>query len=837
MQFKIKHKIVALSAVAAFVPVLIILIMIIFQKNNVDTQVTEEMDQLAHENVASISQDVYNLCETGNALIQQQVNYNLNVADEILAKYGGIRLAQSRVEWTAINQYSKAPVSVSLNKMYSGSRWLGQVRAIDENVPVVDEIKNLVGGTVTIFQRMNEAGDMLRVATNVEKLDGTRAIGTYIPATNPDGSANPVVKTVLSGETFRGRAFVVNAWYLTAYRPIKDVNGRVIGIIYVGIKQEAVESLRQAIMNTRVGKTGYVFVLGGSGTEKGQYIISKDGLRDGENILAAKDANGNEFIKSIVEKALSLKKGEVAFERYPWKNAGEDDARWKISAITYFEPWDWVIGAGTYEEDFLVARERVSDSLAGLLWWSVFGGLLFLGVGIFVAYYLGNRLSKPIEHMTEVADALAVGNLNLEIEHESGDETGHLADSFRTMLEMQKAKAEQARQIARGNLDVEINVASKVDVLGQAMVQMKDSLMSMKKEISVTIDAQRDGDTDKRCNSEGFEGEYANLLDGINKALDAVINPMIEGIEILRNYADGDLSRDMRVLPGKQIVFTDSLAGIKKNLQALIEEGTSLARAAENGELSKRGDSAKFKGGYREIIAGFNNTIDSLLRPVNEAVEALSQMADGDLTAYLKGEYRGDHARMKEAMNGTLDALNKLLGEVNETTEQVRSSSVHVSDASQNLSQGATEQASSLEEITASVNEFDNQSTQNADNAGQANKLSNEVKTKADDGNRRMKGMVAAMNEIKQSSDQINKIIKTIDEIAFQTNLLSLNAAVEAARAGVHGKGFAVVAEEVRTLAQKSAKAARETTELIEESFSKGGKRHKTGQQYGAGTG
>ena len=87
---------------------------------------------------------------------------------------------------------------------------------------MVDKVKELVGGTCTIFQRMNAEGDMLRVATNVEKLDGTRAIGTYIPHTNPDGRANPVIAAVLRGETFTGRAYVVNAWYVTAYQPIWD---------------------------------------------------------------------------------------------------------------------------------------------------------------------------------------------------------------------------------------------------------------------------------------------------------------------------------------------------------------------------------------------------------------------------------------------------------------------------------------------------------------------------------------------------------------------------------------------------------------------------------------
>jgi hypothetical protein len=184
-----------------------------------------------------------------------------------------------------VNQLTNAATSVELPKMMVGGTWLGQNRDMKATTPVVDDIKQLVGGTATIFQRMNKQGDMLRVATNVEAVDKTRAIGTFIPAVNADGSANAVVSAILRGETYRGRAFVVNAWYLTAYEPIKDSKGEIIGMLYVGIKQEAVESLRKAIMGIKVGKTGYVYVLGGKGDQQGYYIISQNGLRDGENRL------------------------------------------------------------------------------------------------------------------------------------------------------------------------------------------------------------------------------------------------------------------------------------------------------------------------------------------------------------------------------------------------------------------------------------------------------------------------------------------------------------------------------------------------------------------------
>jgi methyl-accepting chemotaxis protein len=176
---------------------------------------------------------------------------------------------------------------------------------------------------------------------------------------------------------------------------------------------------------------------------------------------------------------------------------------------------------------------------------------------------------------------------------------------------------------------------------------------------------------------------------------------------------------------------------------------------------------------------------------------------------------------LKDALNGTLDSLNEILGEVQLSAEQIASGSNEVSSSAQGLSTGAVQQASAVEEISASIGTMTEKVRQNAESAGEANRLATGAGQLATEGDQQMRAMMRAMGEIDESSHSISKIIKVIDEIAFQTNLLALNAAVEAARAGVHGKGFAVVADEVRSLAARSANAAKETTAMIEGSLVK----------------
>lgn len=206
---------------------------------------------------------------------------------------------------------------------------------------------------------------------------------------------------------------------------------------------------------------------------------------------------------------------------------------------------------------------------------------------------------------------------------------------------------------------------------------------------------------------------------------------------------------------------------------------------------------------------------------INHFKEAAIKIADGDLSEPFE-ESGGDELSMAgDAFDKMRRNVKRTISDIRNAAEQVSTGAKNISDASISLSQGATEQAASIQELSTTISEISAQTTSNADSANHASDLSEKAKTAANDGNQSMRQMLDAMESINESSTNISKIIKVIDEIAFQTNILALNAAVEAARAGQHGKGFAVVAEEVRNLAARSAKAAKETTDMIEDSISR----------------
>ena len=338
--------------------------------------------------------------------------------------------------------------------------------------------------------------------------------------------------------------------------------------------------------------------------------------------------------------------------------------------------------------------------------------------------------------------------------------------------------ADYVDKISKGNMPVKItdNYNGDFNTIKNNLNICIDSINLLVSDAANLAQAAVEGKLSTRADETKHDGDYRKIVEGVNKTLDAVIEPVKEASAVLQYMSDGNL------------------------------------------KVKVMGD---YKGDHADIKNALNDTIDALYSYISEISYVLSEMSNCNFEISINNEYKGDFAEIKDALNLIIESFNEVFTEINKAADQVSTGSSQVSDGSQALSQGTTEQASAIEELTASIGEVAAQTKQNAANATQANQLALNAKDGAALGNTHMKEMLKSMDEINESSTNISKIIKVIDDIAFQTNILALNAAVEAARAGQHGKGFAVVAEEVRNLAARSASAAKETTDLIEGSINK----------------
>jgi len=422
-------KIVISQVSLATVPVVIVAVICLWQASNgfkrgaaeaekgfqeVAQHATKSLLEVSELDLTHQAGILYNLCAVQQTTLEQKLAADLKTAQDALRRAGELKRSDATFEWQAANQFSGEKVTVRLPKLQFGDTVIEPVASASEPAPIVDYVRELTGDSCTLFQRMNPAGDMLRVCTNVLKKDGTRAIGTFIPATNPDGQPNPVVQAVLAGKTYTGRAFVVDRWYITSYEPLRDAAGEVVGMVYVGVPQESTRTLREALYQMKIGKTGYVYILNATGPTRGHYVVSGVGKRDGENVWDVQDASGRYIIRDICELALKLKPGEIGEIRYPWKNPDYPAPREKIAKIAYFAPWDWVIGVGSYVDEFTEPVEQMERVAATALQavgdanrraqtatvaWSGGVGVAVLALATFVALLVSRSITGPVSRI------------------------------------------------------------------------------------------------------------------------------------------------------------------------------------------------------------------------------------------------------------------------------------------------------------------------------------------------------------------------------------------------------------------------------------------------------
>jgi methyl-accepting chemotaxis protein len=507
------------------------------------------------------------------------------------------------------------------------------------------------------------------------------------------------------------------------------------------------------------------------------------------------------------------------------------------------------------------------------------GFAVSLGLGILVAA----SISRPLKKTVRMIQEMTQGHLGMRLKIRRKDEIGLMAQSMDQFADdLQNTVIGTMQQIAVGDLTAEVLAQDEQDEIRPALRTTIESLRQLASDAKMLSQAAVEGRFEARADTENYEGDYRLIVEGFNATLDTVVGGInYQNAEIarlagnLQRLAIGDLNLDLTVAAGDERteLYQENFTKINQDLkivqislqsiqdmaaqvaqgdvsrleelyrlreersendrlipsfiqmmetiQEMAREVNRLTQGAIEGDLEVRGNVDKFAGYYRSVVEGINQTLDAMGAPLGETLQILDQMAGNDYTYAMSTSYQGAFKQLAEAVNRVQEILNGTLQEINISAEQIAIGSKQVAEGSEQVSQGATAQAGSVQKLSATIMQIAAQTRENATSAANANRVSLTAKELAEQGNQQMQGMLRAMEEIRQSSEGISKIIKVIEEIAFQTNILALNAAIEAARAGQYGRGFAVVAQEVRNLAARSSDAAKETTEMIENSIKK----------------
>jgi methyl-accepting chemotaxis protein len=730
MSRSIKVKIMTLSILAVIFTALVMAVVVYSSKAPMINMVAANFKELGRSETSKIAKMVYDRCVSSHQQRQDLVNISLLVAHEQLVKSGEVVLDQgSPVQWSAINQLTQEATPVSLPALKIGGVWLGQNTDAQTATPLVDKVTKMVGGTATIFQRMNDKGDMLRVATTVIKEDGKRAVGTYIPAVKPDGSANPVITAVLRGETYAGTANVVGKNYLTSYEPIKDKAGNVVGILYVGV-EEIDPELREWIKGLVVGKTGYVFVIQGKGDNQGAYIISKGGERDGENIWEAKDADGGLFIQDMIKLALDSPEGETAQKEYMWKNEGEDKARLKVSAVTYYGATDWVIGAGTYYSDFEDTVVAVGKRMNYLVFGTLVIALVLVAIGIFVSFWMASKISNPLIVLVNAAKKAAGGDLTIVIERTTlKDEVGQLIVAFNGMLKNTHQAVSAVYRAAADLAATSEELSAGADETGRAVNEVAHStgLVAIGAQtVTTNISTAQDS---LRRNAKAVEG----IAKDIEKVAAFATEAATQGAQGRKSAEEGSAVIQKAALSVQATTKTVQSLGEKTNQIAQfigiitgIADQTNLLALNAAIEAARAGEAGRGFAVVAEEVRKLAEESNQAAGNITELVKAISSEMQIALAAMSKSDHEvgegalivdqasqvlGQIVESVSGLTGKVKAISLAAEQINANTGEVVAAMDGVASvaegnaaAAEQISSATEEQNASMEEISASAN-------------------------------------------------------------------------------------------------------------------------------------